>query len=83
MQRHGIDFADVLQVFDNERRTIIDDRFDYDEVRFFTLGLVDGRIIAVSPTETDDAVRITSARKADRNEQAKYFKEIGNRLGEN
>jgi len=83
LQRHGIDFADVLQVFDNERRTIIDDRFDYDEVRFFTLGLLDGRIIAVSHTETDDAVRIISARKADRNEQAKYFKEIGNRMGEN
>ena len=83
LQRHGIDFADVPQVFDNERRTIIDDRFDYDEVRFFTLGLLNGRIIAVSHTETDDAVRIISARKADRNEQTKYFKEIGNRLGEN
>lgn len=83
MQRHGIDFANVRQVFENARRTIIDDRFDYGEIRFFTLGLLNGRIVAVSHTETEDAVRFISARKADRNEQTKYFNEIGNRLGEN
>lgn len=83
LQKHGIDFADVSQVFEYLRRTIIDERFDYGEIRFFTLGLLNGRIVAVSHTETDDAVRIISARRANRNEQAKYFNEIGNRLGEN
>ncbi len=82
LQRHQIDFADVKQVFDNERRTIVDDRFDYGEIRFFTLGLLHGRIVAVSHTETDDLIRIISVRKADKNEQAKYYSEIGNRLGE-
>ncbi|MGI8786590.1 MAG: BrnT family toxin [Pyrinomonadaceae bacterium] len=34
LQRHGIDFADAKQVFENERYTIIDDRFDYGERDF-------------------------------------------------
>lgn len=42
LQRHQIDFADVEQVFDYKRRTIIDNRFDYGEIRFFTLGLLNG-----------------------------------------
>lgn len=78
LQRHGIDFADVRQVFVNERRTIIDNRFDYGEIRFFTLGLLNGRVVAVSHTETDEIIRIISARKANKNEQAKYYNESRN-----
>ncbi|MDQ3181039.1 MAG: BrnT family toxin [Acidobacteriota bacterium] len=78
LQRHKIDFADVGQIFDYERYTIIDDRFDYGEPRFFTLGLINGRVVAVSHTETDNLIRIISARKADKNEQAKYYKKIRN-----
>ena len=33
LQRHGIDFADVWRIFENETHTIIDNRFDYDEIR--------------------------------------------------
>jgi uncharacterized DUF497 family protein len=83
LKRHGFDFADVAQFFENPRDTIIDDRFDYGEIRFFTIGLVNGRVVAISHTETEDVIRIISARKADRNEQTKYFKEIADRLGEN
>jgi uncharacterized protein len=82
LQKHNIDFADVWQVFDKDRRTIIDDRFDYGETRFFTLGLIGDRVVAVSHTETDDVIRIISVRKANKDEQTKYFKEIKNRLGE-
>ncbi|MGI9034398.1 MAG: BrnT family toxin [Pyrinomonadaceae bacterium] len=78
LQNHGIDFADAAKIFDNTRYTIIDDRFDYGEIRFFTLGLITGRVIAVSHTESENVIRIISARKANKNEQAKYFKEITN-----
>ena len=78
LERHGIDFVDVSKLFDNWRHTIDDNRFDYGEIRFFTLGLLDGRILAVSHTETDDLIRIISVRKANKNEQAKYFREITN-----
>lgn len=82
LQKHGIDFADIWQVFDKDRRTIIDDRFDYGEIRFFTLGLIGNRVVAVSHTEINEVIRIISARKANKDEQTKFFKEIENRLGE-
>lgn len=78
LQKHDIDFADVVRLFDNWRHTIGDNRFDYGETRFFTLGLLNGRIIAVSHTETDDVIRIISARKANKDEQSKYYKKITN-----
>jgi uncharacterized protein len=33
LQKHKIDFADVWNVFENEVYTVLDDRFDYGEVR--------------------------------------------------
>ena len=78
LQRHGIDFADVQRVFEFERYTVIDDRFDYGEIRFFTLGFLNGRVIAVSYTETDEVIRIISARKANKYDQRKYFEKIRN-----
>ena len=76
LRRHGIDFADVWQVFENETYTRIDDRFDYGEMRFLSLGLLFGEVIAVSHTEFKGVIRIISARKAEKHEQETYFKEI-------
>ncbi len=78
LKMHGIDFIDVQKIFDNEVYAVIDDRFDYEEIRFFTLGLLNGRVIAVAHTETDNVIRIISARKANKYDQKKYFKKIRN-----
>jgi len=77
IKRHGIDFADLAEVFRAEVVTLVDDRFDYDEDRLLTLALLKGRVIAISHTETDEVIRFISARKALKNEQITYFKEIG------
>ncbi len=74
--KHGIDFIDVENVFEGETVTILDDRFDYAEDRFITLGLLDGRVVVIVHTETNDEIRIISARKATNNEEISYFKEI-------
>lgn len=74
--RHGIDFIDAAEVFESETHTKLDDRFDYGEVRFLTVGMVNARIIAVSHTEEKGLIRIISARKAEKHEQETYFKEI-------
>jgi len=71
--RHGIDFAEVAEVF-AAPVTIWDDRYDYGEKRYFTLGLLKGSVVAVVHTDSDDVIRI-SARKAERHEEIKYFKE--------
>lgn len=47
LQRHGIDFADVWRVFESERVIFLDDRFDYNELRFVTIGVLRGRIVTI------------------------------------
>lgn len=55
-----------------------DDRFDYGERRFVSLGLLQGRVIVVVHTEQDQVTRIISARKATKYEQSIYFQRIAN-----
>lgn len=78
LRNHGIDFVGIEQVFEGETVTIPDDRFDYGEERFVTFGLLDGRVVAIAHTETDEVIRIISVRKATKDEESSYFKEISN-----
>jgi hypothetical protein len=76
LRKHGIDFVDVPEIFERDTVTVIDDRFEYDEVRYLTLGLLKSRVILVVHTESDDIIRIISARKATRYEETTYFEQI-------
>ena len=76
LRRHRIDFVDAVEVFQVETVTVIDDRYEYGEMRFLTLGLVNGIVVAVSHTENGDVIRIIFARKAQKDEEIRYFKEI-------
>jgi uncharacterized protein (DUF4415 family) len=58
VQRHGIDFAEAEKVFTGQVLTVLDDRYDYDEARLFTLGLLDERVVAIAHTETAEVTRI-------------------------
>lgn len=78
LKRHGFDFIGVEAVFDGDRYTILDNRFDYGEKRFVTIGILKGRVVAVVYTDIDEIIRIISIRKATKNEQQKYYKEIAN-----
>lgn len=75
---HGIDFVVVEEerVFAGDTLTLLDDRFDYGERRYLTLGLLKGRVVAITHTETDEVVRLISVRKASKNEENIYFNEI-------
>lgn len=76
--KHGFDFVGIETVFEGETVTILDNRFDYGEKRFVTFGLFDGRVAAITHTETDDLIRIINVRKATTNEEKEYFKQIAN-----
>jgi hypothetical protein len=76
LRKHGIDFADVPEIFERDTVTVIDDRFEYDETRYLTLGLLKSRVVLVVHTESDDIIRIISARKATRYEETTYFEQI-------
>ncbi len=71
-QKHGVDFADVVEVFlDPRALTAADDHPD--EERFVTVGMDTlGRVLAVAYTWRGSAIRIISARKATARERAQY-----------
>ncbi len=64
-------------MFDGSVFTIEDLRFDYGETRYITFGLLQYRVIVVAHTEDDEVIRIISARKATKNEEKRYFEEVG------
>ena len=72
IEKHGIDFADAVTVFDDFSAVTIDDP-DYDEQRFITIAEdVFGRILVVAYTWRGDIIRIISARKATKRERKHY-----------
>jgi uncharacterized protein len=78
LAKHGVDFVDMPQLFQGTTVLLVDNRFDYGEVRFLTLGLLNGIVFLVAHTESDDTIRLISARKATKNEENYYFRNISN-----
>ena len=76
LNQHGLDFVDAQRVFDGPTYTYEDDRFDYSEQRFVTLGVLGGIVVSIVHTETPRQIRVISFRKATRHEQAIYFKNL-------
>jgi uncharacterized DUF497 family protein len=76
LQQHGLDFVDAPGVFDGPTYTYEDDRFDYSEQRFVTLGVLQGVVVSIVHTETSRQIRIISFRKATKHEQAIFFKNL-------
>ena len=74
LKKHRLDFDDARGVIESGQTvTFEDQRYAYDEVRYITLGLLRGEVVAISTTETETTVRIFSMRKAEKNEQKIYF----------
>jgi hypothetical protein len=76
LKEHGLDFVDAARVFEGLTFSYEDDRFDYGEQRFITLGLLAGVPVSIAHTETDDEIRVISFRKATSREARLYFNEV-------
>jgi uncharacterized DUF497 family protein len=74
--QHGFDFVDASKVFQGPTYTLEDDRFDYSEQRFVTLGILEELVVSIVHTETPRETRIISFRKATKHEQAIFFKNV-------
>ena len=73
LQKHGVHFKSATAVFADENRlTVTDDRKDYREERYTTLGLIEDRLYVVIYTTASETIRIISARKANKREQKRY-----------
>ena len=72
VRKHGVDFVDAVIVFDDDRAITLVDEHPSEE-RYLTFGMdASGRVLAVSYAVRPSTVRIISARRATRREQAQY-----------
>ncbi|THV22969.1 BrnT family toxin [Peteryoungia ipomoeae] len=75
-RERGLDFLRAGEVFDTPHLTIEDNRRDYGEVRFITIGYIDGRMVVLVWTHRADTIRIISMRKANEREQSHYSQRL-------
>ena len=68
----GLDMAEAGRAFDGRSLTVPDDRKDYGEPRFITIGRLDGRMVVIVWTPRGRARRIISMRKANDRERQLY-----------
>jgi hypothetical protein len=78
LRDHGFDFRDSPAIFEGATFTFEDDRFEYSQQRFVTLGFLGGVAVSVVHIETPQVIRIISLRRATRREEAILFESIEN-----
>ncbi len=79
IRKHGIDFADAIDMFNHPMLSLEDTREEYGEERWIGLGYLAPLIGVVVYTEgVGDVIRIISARKATKREVSRYEQAIKN-----
>jgi uncharacterized protein len=77
LKKHGVSFFTAAATFENERLERADDREEYDEERWLSLGRVGLEVYFVVFTwRNENRVRIISAQKANQEEREVYYREI-------
>lgn len=77
--KHGIDFLDVIEMFDQPMLTFLDRRVEYGEERWVAIGALKSAFAVVVYTERlGDVIRLISARRATRKEAKRYVEHIEN-----
>lgn len=72
LTERGLDFARAAEVFAGPHFTGQDERIDYAEDRFITVGQLDARLVVVVWTPRGKVRRIISMRKANDREKTFY-----------
>lgn len=72
LQSRGLDMARATEVFAGATLTVEDNRKDYGEPRYITIGFLANRMVILAWTQRDKVRRIISMRKANDREQAVY-----------
>ena len=75
IEKHGIDFADAVRIFENPTLETMDNRRDYGEKRVVAMEMVEGIILYVVYTARGSLRRIISARRANHSER-RTFREV-------
>ena len=77
LAERGLDFADSEQVFAGPLVENPDERFDYGEERFITVGYLNDRMVVVVWTPRGEDRHIISMRKANEREQKRFGEQLG------
>ena len=77
LAERGLDFEDAVQVFAGSTVEVLDDRNDYGEERYQTVGLLNDRLVMIVWTPRDEARHIISMRKCNEREKAKFGRQLG------
>ena len=72
IEKHGIDFADAVRIFENPTIEVVDNRRDYGEKRVVAMGTVENITLCVVYTARGGTRRVISARRASRRERRTY-----------
>ncbi|MXX40329.1 MAG: BrnT family toxin [Gemmatimonadetes bacterium] len=72
LQIRGLDMARAPDVFAGATLTVEDNRKDYGEPRYITIGFLANRMVILAWTQRGKVRRIISMRKANDREQAVY-----------
>ena len=73
LESRGFDFAYAALVFSDPDRVVLEDnRFEYGEDRYVSVGRIDGRLFVLVYTPRAGLIRIISARKANAREIKRY-----------
>jgi len=73
LEKHGLDFADAVGVFEDDWALTIKEQCIAGEQRFVTIGMdFLGRVLVVVYTHRNDDIRLVSARTATKRERGAY-----------
>jgi uncharacterized protein len=72
LKERGLDMARADEIFEGVTLTLQDDREDYGEPRYITVGYLDCRMVVLVWTPRGTVRRIMSLRKANEREQKIY-----------
>jgi len=74
--KHGISFEEAKGIFrDPDPIDLLDTRADYGEERYIRIAMTEGKVLFVVYTERDGRIRLISARKAEKDEQDRYYRQ--------
>ena len=79
IDQRGVDVLYAALIFESEVLTRRDDREDYREDRWISLGLVEDECFVVVHTTRNDRIRLITAWKGGRDERAEYEAGIARR----
>jgi uncharacterized DUF497 family protein len=77
LANRGLDFAQADRLFGGLTLTVEDDRFDYGETRFQTIGRIGRKTVLVVWTPRGEARRIISMRECNVRERERYESAVG------